>query len=106
MSAGAPRLPRSEASREGDVLSSRMAEITMTLGEERCPTCDGSGVVARSHQRYPCPTCSPSDAGAPYSAIYGADHGSGPRIVRSAAYALGAAGVVAMLALLLKALWH
>src|SRR5262245_14954098 len=102
MSIGALHLPRSEANREGDALSSRLAEISMTLGEERCPTCDGSGVVARNDQRYPCPTCSPSDAGAPYSAIHGADHGAAPRMVRSAAYALGAAGVVAMLALLLK----
>jgi hypothetical protein len=79
----------------------------MTLGAERCPTCDGSGFVARNHQRYHCPTCSPSSAaGAPHSAIYGGDHRSALRIVLSAVYAVGAAGVVAMLGLLLKALWH
>jgi hypothetical protein len=79
----------------------------MTLGAERCPTCDGSGLVARNEQRYRCPTCSPaSDAGAPYSAIYGGGDGSALRFIRSAVYAVGAAGVVAMLALLIRALWH
>jgi hypothetical protein len=78
----------------------------MPSSDDQCPTCDGSGVVARGNQRYPCPTCSTaSDASGPYLA-------ADPResraihIARSAAYGLGAAALMAVLALVLKALWH
>jgi len=75
----------------------------MTLSDDRCPTCDGSGFVVRNDQRYPCPTCS---AGSAASGPYLADHSSALRIARSAAYVIGAAAIVAVLALVIKALWH
>jgi hypothetical protein len=78
----------------------------MPSSDDRCPTCDGSGFVARSDRRYPCPTCSPtSDASGPYLAADPAK-GSAVHIARSAAYGLGAAALIAVLALVLKALWH
>ena len=79
----------------------------MTSSEERCPTCDGSGSVARNNQRYSCPTCSPkSDASGPYLAGDAPDRGSALRIARSAAYVMGAAALVAVVAVVIKALWH
>jgi hypothetical protein len=79
-------------------------ESYMSSSDDRCPTCDGSGFVARSDQRYPCPTCSStSDASGPYLA---ADPDESVHIARSAAYGLGAAALIAVLALVLKALWH
>jgi hypothetical protein len=79
----------------------------MTSSEERCPTCDGTGLVSRNDQRTPCPTCSPAGNGsAPYLAPNESDRSGAVRIVRSAAYVVGAAAVLAMLALLIKVLWH
>jgi hypothetical protein len=79
----------------------------MTLSEERCPTCDGSGFVARNNQRAPCPTCSQaSNTTTPYLATGAPYDSSALRIVRSAAYLVGAAALVAALALLIKVLWH
>jgi len=79
----------------------------MTLSDDRCPTCDGSGFVVRNDQRYPCPTCSAgSAASGPYLAADNPDHSSALRIARSAAYVIGAAAIVAVLALVIKALWH
>jgi hypothetical protein len=72
-----------------------------------CPTCDGSGFVRRNNQRYSCPTCSPkSDASGPYLAADAPDGGSVLRITRSAAYVMGAAAIVAVVLLVIKALWH
>jgi len=79
----------------------------MILSDDRCPTCDGSGFVVRSDQRYPCPTCSAgSAASGPYLAAGNPDRSSALRIARSAAYVIGAAALVAVLALVIKALWH
>jgi hypothetical protein len=78
----------------------------MPSSDDRCPTCDGSGFVARSDQRYPCPTCSPmSDASGPYLAA-DPDESGAVRVARLAAYGLGAAALIAVLALVVKALWH
>jgi len=78
----------------------------MTLSEERCPTCDGSGFVARDDQRSPCPTCSPtSSATAPYLAHNVADQSGALVVLRFAAYLIGAAAFVAALALVIKELW-
>ena len=78
----------------------------MTSSDDRCPTCNGSGLIARSDQRYPCPTCSPSDASWPYLAADEPDDSSALRMARSAAYGLGAAALIAVLALVIMALWH
>jgi hypothetical protein len=79
----------------------------MTSSDDRCPTCDGSGFVVRNDRRYPCPTCSPtSDGSRPYLAAGDADRSNALRITRWAAYVIGAAALVAMLALVIKALWH
>ena len=79
----------------------------MTSSEERCPTCDGTGLVSRNDQRTPCPTCSPEGNGsAPYLAPNKSDRSGALRIVRSAAYAVGAAAVLAVMALLIKVLWQ
>jgi hypothetical protein len=79
----------------------------MPSSDDRCPTCDGSGFVTRGDQRYPCPTCSPtSDAGGPYLAADDPLHSNALWITRSAAYVLGAAALVAVLAIVIKALWH
>jgi hypothetical protein len=79
----------------------------MTLSEERCPTCDGSGFVERNNQRAPCPTCShASNSTTPYLAPDAPYESSALRIVRSAAYLVGAVALVAALALLIKVLWH
>jgi ribosomal protein S27AE len=78
----------------------------MTLTEERCPTCDGSGFVARNGHRSACPTCSPtSSVSAPYVAPSDPDQSSALRILRWAAYLVGTAALVAVLALLIKQLW-
>jgi hypothetical protein len=79
----------------------------MTSSEERCPTCDGTGFVTRDDQRYPCPTCSPrSDVGGPHLTAEGRDQSNALRIARAAAYLMGAAALVAVLALVMNALWH
>jgi hypothetical protein len=79
----------------------------MPSSDDRCPTCDGSGFVARNDQRYPCPTCSSaSDANGPYLADDEYDKSSAVHIARSAMYGIGAAVLIAVLALVLKALWH
>jgi hypothetical protein len=79
----------------------------MTSSEERCPTCDGTGFVSRNDQRTPCPTCSPAGNGsAPYLAPNESDRSGALRTVRSAAYAVGAAAVLAVSAFLIKVLWH
>ena len=81
----------------------------MSSSEERCPTCDGSGFLVRGDQRYPCPTCSlAKDTGAPYlaPAPHRPDDVDALGIVRSAAYVVGAVAFFAVLALLIKALWH
>jgi len=79
----------------------------MISTEERCPTCDGSGFVARNDQRFSCPTCSPrSDVGGPYLIPNDPHHSSALHIARSAAYVVGAGALVAVLALLITALWH
>ena len=79
----------------------------MTSNDDRCPTCDGSGFVVRNDQRYLCPTCSPtSDASRPYLAADNPDRSSALRIARSAAYVMGAAALVAVVALVVKVLWH
>ena len=86
---------------------SRCEESSMTSSEERCPTCDGIGSVARNNQRYSCPTCPPkSDASGPYLAGGAPDHSGALRIARSAAYVMGAAALVAVVAVVIKALWH
>jgi hypothetical protein len=78
----------------------------MPSSDDRCPTCDGSGFVARGDQSYPCPTCSPtSNAGGPYLAA-DPDQSNALSVVRSAAYGLGTAALIAVLMLLIKALWH
>ena len=81
----------------------------MSSSEERCPTCDGSGALVRGGQRYPCPTCSlAKDTGAPYLAPAPSSHvdANALGLVRSAAYVVGAVAFFAVLALLVKALWH
>jgi hypothetical protein len=79
----------------------------MTSSEERCPTCDGTGFVTRDDQHYSCPTCSPrSDVGRPHLTAEGGNQSHALRIARTAAYLMGAAALVAVLALLLSALWH
>jgi ribosomal protein S27AE len=103
------RLHRSKARRKDDAVSlslCRAGDFSMTSSGDRCPTCDGSGFVARGDQRYPCPTCSPSSsASGPYLAA-DPDDRSALHIARSAACGLGAAALIAVLALVLKALWH
>jgi DnaJ-class molecular chaperone len=78
----------------------------MTSSDDRCPTCDGSGFVARNDQQYPCPTCSlATDTGKPH--LTAEPDGSGTlHIARSVAYGLGAAAVIGALAFVVKALWH
>jgi hypothetical protein len=81
----------------------------MISTEERCPTCEGSGFVARNDQRLSCPTFSPkSDVSGPYLSLSPNDlhHGSALHIARSAAYVVGAGALFAVLALLITALWH
>lgn len=79
----------------------------MTSSNERCPTCDGTGFVARHDQRYPCPTCSPSsDGGGPYFAADDPEQSRARRIARVAVCAMAAAALVAVLAMLINALWH
>ena len=79
----------------------------MTLSEERCPTCDGSGVVSRGDQRFACPTCSPTTNGrGPYlTPADFHDQSNALRIVRWAAYLVGAVAFLAVLALMIRALW-
>jgi hypothetical protein len=89
-----------------DVKVLSVRESFMPSNDDQCPTCDGSGFVARGDQRYPCPTCSPtSDAGGPYLAA-DPDQSNALSVVRSVAYGLGAAALIAVLVLVIKALWH
>jgi DnaJ-class molecular chaperone len=79
----------------------------VTLREERCPTCDGTGSIARDNQQYPCPTCSPSsEESVPYLAPNDSHDSSALRLARTAAYVVGVAAVVAVMALLIKAAWQ
>jgi hypothetical protein len=76
----------------------------MTSSDDRCPTCDGSGSVTRNDQTYPCPTCSPTtDIGRPYLS---AEESMPRSLFRSVAHGVGAAGLIAVLAILIKTLWH
>jgi len=78
----------------------------MTLSEGLCPTCDGSGFVARNSHRSACPTCSPTNSvTAPYLAPSDPSQSSALRILRLAVYLVGADTFVAALALLIKLLW-
>jgi len=78
----------------------------MSHSEERCPTCDGSGVIVRNDQRSPCPTCSPAgNIAAPYLAPNVLDDTGALRMVRFAAYLVGAAALIAALVLVIKELW-
>ena len=82
-------------------------EVLMPSSDDRCPTCDGSGFVARNEQQYPCPTCTPAtDIGRPYLTADEPDPTSPLHIARSVAYGLGAAGLIAALALVIITLWH
>jgi hypothetical protein len=64
------------------------------------PTCDGSGFIAQNDQQYPCPACSPaSDASGPCLAADEYDKSSALHIARSATYGMGAAALIAVLAL-------
>ena len=79
----------------------------MSLSIERCPTCDGSGFIARNDHRTACPTCSPtSNESAPYVAPDDHSQSSTLRILRSAAWLVGAAAFIAALVLLAKLLWN
>jgi len=79
----------------------------MPSSDDQCPTCDGSGVVTRNDQEYPCPTCSPTtDIGRPYLTADEPAPISPLHIARSVAYGLGAAALIAVLALIAKTLWH
>ena len=89
-----------------DVKVSAVRESFMPSSDDRCPTCDGSGFVARSDQHYACPTCSPtSDAGGPYLAA-DPDQSNALSVARSAAYGLGAAALISVVVLVIMALWH
>src|SRR5262245_2605227 len=82
-------------------------ESSMPSSDDQCPTCDGSGFVVRNEQQYPCPTCSPTtDIGRPYLTADETAPSSPFHIARSVAYGLGAAALFAVLALVLRALWH
>jgi hypothetical protein len=82
-------------------------ETLVTLSEERCPTCDGTGSIMRENREFPCPTCSPSnDVSVPRLATADPHNGGALRIVRAAAYVVGAVAVLAVLALLIKAAWQ
>lgn len=78
----------------------------MAVSEERCPTCDGSGYIARSGHGWPCPTCSPSSAvGAP-SFRSDDDIQTGiRRYLRWAASFVGAVAFVVVVVLLVRFLW-
>jgi hypothetical protein len=79
----------------------------MKSRDDRCPTCDGNGVVARSDQQYPCPTCSPAtDTGRPYLTADKPEQSGPLQMARSVAYGLAAAAVIGVLALVVKTLWH
>jgi hypothetical protein len=82
-------------------------EAFVTLSEERCPTCDGTGSIVRENREYPCPTCSPSTVvSAPRLASADPHNGSALRFTRVAAYVVGTLAVLAVLALVIKAAWH
>ena len=73
----------------------------MPSSDDRCPTCDGSGFVARNDQRYPCPTCSPTgDVSGPCLAAV-PDESSALSIARSAAHGLGLAALIAAMVMVL-----
>lgn len=79
----------------------------MTSSDDRCPTCDGSGSVTRDDKQYPCPTCAPTtDIGRPYLSADEPGRRNPFHTAQSVAYGLGVAVLVAVLALVLMALWH
>jgi len=78
----------------------------MTFNEEQCPTCGGSGFIAPNDQCSACPTCSPTTSEIlPYPAPIDRTQGSTLPILRFAAYLVGAAALIAVLALVIKELW-
>lgn len=81
-------------------------ESFMTVSEEHCPTCDGSGFVGRNDQRSPCPTCSPRTVPTAPITRGEFDTGNALRIVRWAAWLVAAVALIAVLAVVFKALWH
>jgi hypothetical protein len=78
----------------------------MTFSNEHCPTCEGSGFVGRKDQRSPCPTCSPRTVQTAPIARGEAHTGNVLRIVRWAAWLVGAVALMAVLAVVFNALWH
>jgi hypothetical protein len=79
----------------------------MPSSDDRCPTCDGSGSVTRNDKQYPCPTCSPTtDIGRPYLSADEPAPSSPFHMARAAAYGLAAAALIAVLAIVVRALWH
>jgi hypothetical protein len=75
----------------------------MPSSDDRCPTCEGSGFVARHDEQHPCPTCSPTtDIGRPYLTADELSLSNPFHIARSVAYGLGVAAVIAALALAVK----
>jgi len=78
----------------------------MAVSEERCPTCDGSGHIARSGRGWPCPTCAPASASGAPSLRSNEDIQTGIlRYVRRAASFVGVVAFLVMVALLVKFLW-
>jgi hypothetical protein len=78
----------------------------VAVSEGRCPTCDGSGYIARNGHGWPCPTCSPSAAGAPALRSDDDIQTGILRYVRWSASFVGAVAFVVMVALLIKFLWN
>jgi hypothetical protein len=78
----------------------------MTLSEELCPTCDGSGFVGRNDQPSPCPTCSPRTVATAPIGPGEPDAPNAHRIVGWASWVVGVVAVIALLAAVFKALWH
>jgi len=78
----------------------------VAVNEKRCPTCDGSGYIARSGHGWPCPTCSPASAADAPTLRSDDDNQTGIlRYVRWAVSFVGAVAFVVMVALLVKFLW-
>jgi hypothetical protein len=79
----------------------------MSSTDDQCPTCDGRSFVVRNKQQYPCPTCSPAtETRGPYLTANEPEPSGPLQMARSTAYGLGAALVIAALALVAKSLWH